>query len=403
MRLVVIHNRYRSTQPSGENLVVDQETALLRAAGHEVIPYERASDDIARSTRLRQALVPARVIWSSEDRRELAKLLKRTSPDLVHVHNTFPLISPSVLEACRRHGVPVVATLHNFRLMCANAQLLRGGQPCELCVGHVPWPAVVHGCYRDSVLATIPVAVGIQVHRGRSTWTNGVSTFIAVTEFVRRRMIAGGLPGTRIRVKPNFVPRPRRARAGAGDYMLFLGRLSPEKGVDILLDAWSSELGRLLIVGDGPSRRELEARAIHQGNSVRFLGAQPRERCMDLIAGARALVVASRWYETFGLVVVEAFAHGVPAIAPSLGVFPELVQDGRTGLLFAPGEASELRSKLEELASPERSVQMGEEAQRLYETVYTPERNLEALLEIYREVIAQPPAEDGSIPGWQPS
>jgi glycosyltransferase involved in cell wall biosynthesis len=391
MRLVVVHNRYRSAQPSGENLVVDQETALLRAAGHEVVAYERASDDIARSSRLQQALLPARVIWSREDRRELATLLERVRPDLVHVHNTFPLISPSVLEACRSQGVPVVATVHNFRLMCANAQLLRDGRPCELCVGHVPWPAVVHGCYRDSALATIPVAVGIQVHRSRRTWTDGVSRFIAVTEFVKRRLMAGGLPGARIRVKPNFVLRPLKPRGGAGNYLLFLGRLSPEKGVDVLLDAWSSELGTLLIVGDGPSRRELQARAARHGASVRFLGAQPHKRCMELVAGARALVVASRSYETFGLVVVEAFAHGVPAIVPSLGVFPDLVQDGRTGLHFAPGQPSDLRNKLLELAEPARSVRMGQEARRLYEAVYTPERNLTALVGIYREAIGQPP------------
>jgi glycosyltransferase involved in cell wall biosynthesis len=390
MRLVVIHNRYRSAQPSGENLVVDQETTLLRAAGHEVIPYERASDDIAGFSRLGQALLPARVVWSREDRRELAKLLERVQPDLVHVHNTFPLISPSVLAACSSQGVPVVATLHNFRLMCANAQLLRDGRPCELCVGRVPWPGVVHRCYRDSALASIPVAVGIQVHRSRRTWTDGVSRFIAVTEFVKRQMMAGGLPGARIRVKPNFVPRPLRARTGAGEYLLFLGRLSPEKGVDVLLDAWSPELGQLLIAGDGPSRRELEAQALRHGGSVRFLGAQPHERCMELIAGARVLVVASRWYETFGLVVVEAFAHGVPAIVPALGVFPDLVQDGRTGLHFAPGEASDLRNKMLELVDPARSVWMGEEARRLYEAVYTPARNLTSLLGIYREAIGQP-------------
>jgi glycosyltransferase involved in cell wall biosynthesis len=389
MRVVVVHNRYRSAQPSGENLVVDQETALLRAAGHEVVPYERASDDIARSSRLQQALLPARVIWSREDRRELATLLEQVRPDLVHVHNTFPLISPSVLEACRSQGVPVVATLHNFRLMCANAQLLRDGRPCELCVGQVPWPAVVHRCYRDSVPATIPVAVGIQVHRSRRTWTDGVSRFIAATEFVKRQLTAGGLPGPRIRVKPNFVPRPLKPRTGAGNYLLFLGRLSPEKGVDVLLDAWSPELGKLLIVGDGPSRRELEARAARHAASVRFLGAQPRERCMELVAGARALVVASRSYETFGLVVVEAFAHGVPAIVPSLGVFPDLVQDGRTGLHFAPGQPGDLRTKLLQLAEPARSAQMGEEARRLYEAVYTPERNLTALVGIYREAIGQ--------------
>jgi glycosyltransferase involved in cell wall biosynthesis len=393
MRLVVVHNRYRSAQPSGENLVVDQETALLRAAGHEVVGYERESDDIQRSPLLQRALVPARVIWSPEDRAGLSKVLERVRPDVVHVHNTFPLISPSVLAASRAHGVPVVATLHNFRLLCANAQLLRDGVPCELCVGRVPWRAVAYRCYRESALASAPIALGIQVHRSRRTWLEGVTRFVAVTQFVKQRFIDGGIPATQIRVKPNFVPRPSRRREGPGGYMVFLGRLSPEKGVDLLLDAWSPELGELLVVGDGPARAELEARAARHGPSVRFLGSQPRERCMELLRAARALVVASRWYETFGLGVVEAYAHGVPAIGPAFGPFPDLVQDGRTGLLFAPGDSGDLRSKLVRLADPEVSMQMGEEAWRSYEASYTPERNLVQLLEIYREAIEQPAPE----------
>jgi glycosyltransferase involved in cell wall biosynthesis len=385
MRIVVVHNRYRSAQPSGENLAVEQETSLLRQAGHEVVPYERASDDIIGSSLVRRALVPARVVWSPEDRRRLARLLEEVRPHVVHVHNTFPLISPAILEACRAAGVPVVATLHNFRLMCANAQLLRDGRPCDLCVGHVPWRAVVHRCYRGSAAATVPVALGIQVHRRRQTWTRGVTTFVALTEFVRQQYVAGGLPGDRIRVKPNFVPRPRRRRAGAGSWFLFLGRLSPEKGVDVLLDAWSPELGQLLIVGDGPSRRELEAMAAHYGDSVRFLGNQPRERCMELLTGARALIVASRAYETFGLAVVEAYAHGVPAVAPALGGFTDLIREAETGLLFAPADPHDLRRKLLQIADPKRSMEMGRRAWQRYEAAYTPERNLATLLTIYRE------------------
>jgi glycosyltransferase involved in cell wall biosynthesis len=385
MRIVVVHNRYRSAQPSGENLVVEQETSMLRNAGHEVVPYERASDDIIGSSLVRRALVPGRVVWSPEDLRRLARLLEEVHPHVVHVHNTFPLISPSILEACRAYGVPVVATLHNFRLMCANAQLLRDGRPCDLCVGHVPWRAVVHRCYRDSAAATIPVAVGIQVHQRRQTWIRGVTTFIALTEFVRQQYVAGGFPGDRIRVKPNFVPRPRRRRASAGSRFLFLGRLSPEKGVDVLLDAWAPELGQLLIVGDGPSRRELEALAAHHGDSVRFAGSQPRERCMELLADTRALIVASRAYETFGLAVVEAYAHGVPAVAPALGGFTDLIREGRTGLLFSPGDPDDLHRKLLQIADPEQSMEMGRGAWCRYEAAYTPERNLATLLAIYRE------------------
>jgi glycosyltransferase involved in cell wall biosynthesis len=387
MRVVVVHNRYRSAQPSGENLVVDQEAAMLRGAGHEVIPYERESDEIERYPALRKALLPARVLWSPEDRQQLSALLAAKRPDVVHVHNTFPLMSPSVLAACRDHGVPVVATLHNFRLLCANAQLLRAGGPCELCVGHVPWRAVLHRCYRGSALASAPIAAGIQVHRSRQTWTAGITTFIATTEFVKGRYVADGFPADRIRVKPNLVPRPAYHRADTGEYALFLGRLSPEKGVDLLLDAWTPRLGRLLVVGDGPSRSELEARAARHGDTVRFLGSQPHERSMQLLAGARALLVASRWYETFSLVAVEAYAHGVPVLAPALGVFPDLLRDGATGLLFTPGDVRDLRDKLPRMLDPAASQRMGEAARRLYETTYTPERNLTALLAIYHDAI----------------
>jgi glycosyltransferase involved in cell wall biosynthesis len=387
MRVVVVHNRYRSAQPSGENLVVDQEVALLRSAGHTVVPYERESDDIQHFPPLRRALVPARVVWSPEDRAGLSKLLARARPDVVHVHNTFPLISPSILDACRDHGVPVVATLHNFRLLCANANLLRDDSPCTLCVGRAPWRAVAHRCYRDSALSTLPVAIGIQAHRSRHTWLRGVTMFVAVTEFVKQQYVAGGFPADRIRVKPNFVPRPARRREGPGGYMLFLGRLSQEKGVDLLLDAWSPELGELLVVGDGPLRAALEARAARHGPSVRFLGRQPREHCMELLRGARALVVASRSFETFGLVVVEAFAHGVPAVAPALGVFPDLVRHGETGVLFRPGDVSDLRSQLAQLTDPRRSVQLGDAGWRVYEAAYTAEQNLEALVSIYRDAV----------------
>jgi glycosyltransferase involved in cell wall biosynthesis len=387
MRVVVVHNRYRSAQPSGENLVVDQEAAMLRGAGHEVIPYERESDEIERYPALRKALLPARVLWSPEDRQQLSALLAAKRPDVVHVHNTFPLMSPSVLAACRDLGVPVVATLHNFRLLCANAQLLRAGGPCELCVGHVPWRAVLHRCYRGSALASAPIAAGIQVHRSRQTWTAGITTFIAATEFVKGRYVADGFPADRIRVKPNLVPRPAYHRAGTGEYALFLGRLSPEKGVDLLLDAWTPRLGQLLVVGDGPLRSELEARAARHGDTVRFLGGQPHERSMQLLSGARALLVASRCYETFSLVAVEAYAHGVPVLAPALGVFPDLLRDGATGLLFTPGDVRDLRDKLPRMLDPAASRRMGKAARRLYETTYTPERNLTALLAIYHDAI----------------
>jgi glycosyltransferase involved in cell wall biosynthesis len=389
MRVLIVHNRPRSLNPSGENRAVDQEAALLASAGHEVVRYERESDEIARFSLVRRAALPGRVVWSIEDRRRVAALTRRSAPHVIHVHNTFPLISPSVLRAGAETRVPVVATLHNYRLTCSNGLLFRDGAPCELCVGGSAFPGVVHRCYRDSRSASLPVALGIEVHRRLKTWARGVSVFVAPSEFARQKFVEAGLPAGRIDVKPNFAPPPSRIREGAGDQFLFVGRLSREKGVDLLISAWSTSLGRLLIVGDGPARAALERQTVPHGDSVRFLGSLSRERCMELLSHARALVVPSRSYEGFPIVVAEAYAHGVPVVAPALGVFPEIVSHGMSGLLYAPDSAESLAARMGEVVKPPTSIRMGQNAKRLYEERYTPRRNLELLLHIYRRAIEQ--------------
>lgn len=388
MRIVMVNNKYRSAQPSGENLAVAQEIELLTSAGHSVHLYERQSDDIQDLPLLEVAALPLRTVWSTEDRRRLRAMLIDVRPDVVHVHNTFPLISPSVLGGCAEAGVPVVATLHNFRLVCANGLLFRDGNICERCVGRRPWPAVMHACYRQSRAATIPVAVNIMVHETLRTWHRNVSAFVVLSGFAREIFMRAGLPGHLLHVKPNFVNRPDRRREDHGRHFVFLGRLSHEKGVDLLLDAWSPELGELIIVGDGPARSDLEARSAQARATVRFLGQQSRERCRTLLREARALIVPSRWYEGFPLVVAEAYALGIPVIAPDHGPFPEIIVDGKTGLLFAPGDRSQLADRMQELAIPEVSERMGLAAAACYERRYTPERNLAELIEIYERAIA---------------
>jgi glycosyltransferase involved in cell wall biosynthesis len=387
MRILIIHNRYRSLNPSGENRVVDQEAELLASAGHEVVRYQRHSDEIEQFPLIKKANIPVRVLWSIEDRRRVEALIERVAPEIIHVHNTFPLISPSVLRAASEFGVPVVATLHNFRLTCSNGLLFRDGAPCELCVGGGAWHGVAHACYRDSRAASFPVALGIEVHRRLKTWTSGVSVFVALSQFARQKFVEAGLPAGKIRVKPNFVLPPSRIREGAGSHVLFLGRLSREKGVDLLIGAWSESLGRLLIAGDGPARPSLERQTVSHGDSVEFLGALSRERCMNLLRDARALVVPSRWYEGFPVVIAEAYAHGVPVIGPALGVFPEIVTHRKTGLLFAPRDAAGLAARIQELKNPATSIRMGQNARRRYEERYTPQRNLELLLDVYERAI----------------
>jgi glycosyltransferase involved in cell wall biosynthesis len=385
MKVLVVHNRYRSQSASGENTVVDQETALLRSAGHEVVLYIAESDTIEVFPLHRRVALPARTVWSPSDYKSLRRQIRSLKPDVVHIHNTFPLISPSAVHAAHAEGVPVVMTLHNFRLTCVNGLLFRDGGPCELCVGRGPWSGVVHACYRGSRAASLTVAVGITAHRLLGTWTERVSSFIALTGFARTKLIEAGLPAARIAVKPNFVYPTDRPRTGAGKHVLYLGRLSPEKGVLLLLDAWTASSLPLVIAGDGPGRADLEAHATDLGGSVTFLGNQPRDVCSELLREARMLVVPSLWYEGFPVVVAEAYAQGVPVVAPGHGSFPEIVTDGQTGVLFRPGDAASLTQAMEQLSDPDASIAMGRRAKQRYEDRYGPERNLESLLRVYAE------------------
>ncbi len=388
MRIAMLHNRYRTGQPSGENTVVAQTVDLLRNSGHELDLYVRNSDDIAEMGRRDRALLPFRSVWSFSAERDLTLLLKEQRPDVVHVHNTFPLFSASVLRAAYRLGLPVVATLHNFRLMCANAVLQRDGRPCESCVGKLPWYGVMHGCYRESRVQTLPLATSIGVHNTLRTWQRYVTTFVAPSEFVRERYVAGGFDPDQIVVKPHAVPHSGAARSGAGQTVVFLGRLVEDKGLADLLEAWDSSLGKLVVVGDGPLRGEAEARA-HRDPSVQVLGQLPWAECMEVLRSARAVVVPARSYEAFGLVVVEAFAHGVPVVATRLGALEELVDDGETGALVEPGDPEALRKALTLVTDPVTSVAFGERARQVYLDRFTPEHDRAATERIYTDAIAR--------------
>jgi glycosyltransferase involved in cell wall biosynthesis len=388
MRVAMLHNRYRTGQPSGENTVVAQTVDLLRNSGHEIDLYARNSDDIAAMGRKDRALLPFRSVWSFSAERDLTLLLQEQRPDVVHVHNTFPLFSPSVLRAACKADLPVVATLHNFRLLCANAVLQRDGRPCESCVGKLPLAAVRHGCYRDSVVQTLPLATSIGVHNTLHTWQRYVDTFVVPSGFVRDRYVAAGFDEERFVVKPHAVPHAGDVRSGAGDAVVFLGRLSEDKGFADLLQAWDSSLGRLVVVGDGPLRAAAEERA-RNDLSVQVLGQLPWADCMDVLRSARVAVVPARSYESFGLVVVEAFAHGVPVVASRLGALAELVDDGDTGALAAPGDPESLRKAIGLVADPGTSIACGERARQVYLDRFTPERDLEATERIYTDAIAR--------------
>ncbi|MEU5430287.1 glycosyltransferase [Streptomyces olivoreticuli] len=392
MHILVVHNRYSSAQPSGENKVVDQEVKLLREAGHRVEVFERRSDDIAARSLLGKAAVPLLVPWNPAVRAELAARLRTERPDVVHVHNVFPLLSPAVLTACADAGVPAVATLHNYTQVCPPGTLQRDGRPCTECVGAAPLPAVRHGCYRSSRLATVPLAVSLSVNRRR--WWSGVERFFCISAAQRDVLVRAGMPPERLAVKHNFVPEPGVRRAGAGEHLLYLGRLAEAKGVRLLMAAWdeiaaSGGVGvPLVVAGAGPLEPEVTAWAAGR-DDVRYVGLYDAAQCRQAIARSVAVVAPSTWLEAFGLVVVEAMAAGVPAVAAGHGAFVELVEDGVTGLLHRPGEAASLAARIRRIAAgPARNQEMGQAARRRYEQGFSPAVGLERLVEGYRTAIA---------------
>ncbi|MFJ9037791.1 glycosyltransferase [Streptomyces sp. NPDC102406] len=392
MHVLVVHNHYSSGQPSGENKVVDQEVELLRAAGHRVGVFERRSDDIAGRSLLGKAAVPLLVPWNPAVRSELAARLRAERPDVVHVHNVFPLLSPAVLAACADAGVPAVATLHNYTQVCPPGTLQRDGRPCTECVGSSPLPAVRHGCYRGSRLATVPLAVSLAANRRR--WWSGVERFLCISSAQRDVLVSAGMPAERLAVKHNFVPDPEVRRTGDGEHLLYLGRLAEAKGVRLLMAAWDEIAAGggvgvpLVIAGTGPLEREVTAWAAGR-DDVRYAGLYDPAECRKAVARAVAVVAPSTWLEAFGLVVVEAMAAGVPTVAAGHGAFVELVEDGVTGLLHAPGDAGSLASGIRRIAAgPARNREMGQAARHRYEQAFSPAVGLERLLEEYRTAIA---------------
>jgi glycosyltransferase involved in cell wall biosynthesis len=391
LRVALAHNHYGSEAPSGENAVFEAERRLLRERGHEVLSFERRSDEI-RARGLRGLAEGAlSTPWNPFAARRLRALLERERPDVLHVHNPFPLLSPAVFHAARGLPVATVWTLHNYRPFCAAATLMRNGSPCTACIDQAsPLPGVMHGCYRGSRAATVPLAAMIALLRHNGTLAREVDAFVVLTGFQREMVVRAGLPAGRVHVKPNFreAPPPVVPWREREPRVLFAGRLGPEKGVRVLLDAWAGWSGapRLEIAGDGPERAALEARARAHGigDRVRFLGQLTPGEVDGRMAGASLLAVPSLCFEGFPLVIRDAFAAGVPVAASRIGALERIVEDGRTGLLFAPGDPGDLRRRLAAAwADPPRLESMGAAARATFEARYTADRSYEALLAIY--------------------
>jgi glycosyltransferase involved in cell wall biosynthesis len=393
MRVLLIHNRYRTSAPSGEDAAVRNEQRMLERQGVEVVCFDRCNDDIDDSTLLSKASAAADTIWSRRARAELSKVLRSVRPNVAHVHNTFSMLSPSIYGACQAEGVPVVQTLHNFRLFCPGALFLRDGKPCEDCVDKSLLESVRHRCYRGSFAATATLASMLTLHRALGTYSRHIDRYIALTEFARSKVIKAGVPARSVVVKPNFVPDPPSAGDGSGDYVVFVGRLFEGKGAATLLDAWRQlpEV-KLKIVGDGGLRAALQSMAQLEQLNVEFLGAQNRAVVLDLIAKAKILIIPSEWYEGFPMVIAEAFACGTPVLASKIGSLEELVAEGIRGRQFAAGNSLQLAAGVRRILGDGAALRrMRINARTFFEQHLTEQGNYASLMSIYSAVIDNAP------------
>lgn len=387
MRILAVHNHYQ--QLGGEDTIFATEADLLESYGHDVYRYTVHNNQIESFKAI--SLTKA-TLWNDNTYRELRAILQKERPQVAHFHNTFPLISPSAYYAAKDEGIPVVQTLHNYRLLCPNGLFFRNGKVCEDCMGQLlPLPGIIHGCYRGSRVASAAVASMVKFHDMKGTWTNAVDIFIAYSQFALQKFIEGGLPKEKFQFKTNFLhPAPSPGK-GSGGYALFVGRLAPEKGLGTVLEAWET-LGAkipLKIAGDGPLAPMVKA-ATERGPGVEWLGRRPLAEIYELMGEASFLVFSSEWYETFGRVAIEAFAKGTPVVAANIGAIAELVTPMHTGLRFQPGDSASLIEQVEwALSHPDDMQQMRQNVRVEFETKYTAASNYKRLMEIYHLACAQ--------------
>jgi len=382
MRILLVHERYRVR--GGEDAAVDNEVAQLRAAGIDVQTLIKDNRDLPGDG---SAAMAARAVWSPASRRELAAVISRTRPDVMHVHNFWPMLSPSIYDAARAAQLPVVQSLHNYRLLCANALLLRDGAPCELCIGlRMKWPAIRHRCYRDSAGASAAVAAMTAVHAVLGTFERKVDRFVALSPMAARLFAAGGIPAGRIEVIPNAVADPGPpasfARAGA----LYVGRLSAEKGLDTLMASWAGIDHPLTVIGDGPLGDRLRQ---HAPPNVRLLGFRSPAEVSAAMSRAALLVFPSLCRENLPLVVAEAMAHGLPVLASPGGAVDGMITEGVSGAFAAAGDAESWREAARALLGDHaKASRLGRGARAAYESGYHPDHVTRRRLELYASVLA---------------
>lgn len=385
MKVLLVHNFYR--EPGGEDYVFRAEAAVLERNGHEVSTFERSStvatDSIAGV--LRTAIETP---WAGRAARELEQQIVENRPDIVHFHNIFPLISPAAYYACRRQRVPVVQTIHNYRLICPKADLYRDGKVCEDCVGRsFAWPAVQHSCYRGSMAGSAAIAGMLALHHRKQTWSTLVDRYVALTDFARDKIIGGGFPAERIVVKPNFLLDPPKRREGRGEYAIFIGRLTEEKGLRTLMAAWENLDIPLRILGAGPMLDELQGWASSRPN-VSVEGRVEHALAMKELAGARFFVLPSHWFEGFPIAVLETMAAGVPTLATGHGSLASIVNEGSGGLVFPLRDSAALASAALRLWNDsDLNERLSSNAVATFTAQFNAKAGVQRLLGLYKETI----------------
>jgi glycosyltransferase involved in cell wall biosynthesis len=395
MKILFIHNFYQSSAPSGEDIVFKNEVELLKKNGINVVTYEKYNDEIKEYGFFGKFTLPFKNIWSVETYRELKLLIKKEKPDIAHFHNIWYLISPFAYYACKEEGIPVIQTLHNYRIFCTSGLLFRNNKICEECITGNKFKIIKnslkYGCYRNSRIYSLPIAFAEYFHWIKQTWINKVDAYIALTEFSRNKFIEAGLPSDKIFVKPNFLTNPPEPNYSHQNYACFIGRISQEKGIDILIEAFKSiDNYKLKVVGDGKLRDQLELKIKKEKiNNIEFLGMKNHSETITILKNAMFSIIPSIGYENFPLVLIESFASGKPVIASKLGPLAELIEDKITGLLFEPGNSNDLSEKIKWMFENEDLIiQMGKNARAEFEEKYTAEKNLKILLNIYSQVIS---------------
>ncbi|MEO0128306.1 MAG: glycosyltransferase family 4 protein [candidate division WOR-3 bacterium] len=383
--IFLIHNYYQSYAPSGEDNVFREDEKLLRSKGHKITLWTRHSDIINEYSLTKKIALTWQISWSSESYKAIEQLIKQNKPDIIHICNTFPLISPSVYYACNKYQVPVVQTIQNYRLFCSAGTFFRNNSICEECLEKGEFQAIRHRCYRGSRIHTLPIVFMQKIHKLMKTWLKYVHIFMPATEFSRQKLIQGGIPAERIMVKPNFFLNMPEPSFEIGDYVVFLGRLSVEKGIRTLLSAWNKLQDiPLKIIGDGNLRQEVIS-ATKSNPAIEFLGFRSNEECIEILKKSMFMVMPSEWYEGFPMTIREAFACGKPVVASRMGAMAEIINDSITGLLFNPGDPSDLALKVRWLVEhKDFIVSMGKSARSEFETKYTAEKNYEILMNIYK-------------------